>query len=116
MSTAKIRTSTILDEIYGDLVGWIEVRALPSKARIFCRPNWYSPLQTFVANHKHENVYVGAALRRTTDNGTSMNCAVVPAVWADLDRIAGSGGPCLPGRCPQPGLTSPRGGLHCWWL
>ena len=59
----------LLDIIFEDSPGLIELRALPSKARIFFRLGDVMQLSQFVENHLHENVYVGVASRKDSSSG-----------------------------------------------
>lgn len=59
----------------------VELRALPSKARLSTR----EPIKTerFIKTHAHENLYFGCATRE--GGGDKSRCREVPALWADVD-------------------------------
>ena len=63
MSPSPIRTSTVLDALFAGLEGFVEARALPSKAQVFVRPGQDAALQTFTQAHADEHLYFGVALR-----------------------------------------------------
>jgi hypothetical protein len=64
---------------------WCELRALPSRARTFVPVGDVDGVAAFCIDHLDENVYVGVATRRTTENGTAANCAELWTGFVDLD-------------------------------
>jgi hypothetical protein len=65
--------------------GYCELRALPSKTRVFVPVGDIDAVQRFVDAHAHENVYVGVATRRTPTTGGLTNCAELWTLFCDCD-------------------------------
>ncbi len=100
--------------------GLIEFRALPSKARVFCRIGDEVPIARFLAVHHAENVYFGVATRINATGGSLKNCGALPALFVDLD-FKQSSEPEARARLQAYPLTpsfvvSSGGGLHAYWL
>jgi hypothetical protein len=114
------RASAFLDALYAGLDGHVELRALPSKARMFCQPGHWQAAAQFTKQHASENVYFGVALRNTTINGTLKNCSHLPALYADVDfdHISEADARQRLADCPiRPSIMiASGGGLHVYWL
>jgi len=119
-TTTTATLTAFLDVLFASLQGYVEVRALPSKARTFCEPGQWQAVDRFAHEHADENVYVGVALRRNMQNGRLENCSYLPALYVDLDfkdiaeldarrRLANC--PILPSI-----IVASGGGLHPYWL
>lgn len=65
--------------------GVLELRALPSKARVFVAPGDGAAIGRFAQAHAGENLYFGVASRRNATNGTLENCQTLSALFADID-------------------------------
>ncbi len=109
-----------LQTIFEDSPGFIEFRALPSKARMFFRLGDVTRPSQFIENHLHENVYLGVASRKDASSGDLANCGALSALFMDLDfyktperdtRTALQDFPFQPSIIIHSG-----GGLHCYWL
>jgi hypothetical protein len=77
--------ATFLRAIHPTDVGWCELRALPSRDRIFVPVGDVAAVADFCTIHLDENVYVGVATRRTRDNGTAENCGELWCAFIDID-------------------------------
>jgi DNA-binding transcriptional ArsR family regulator len=100
--------------------GLIELRALPSRKRVFIQPGDMMGARRFIEEHRAENLYFAVAARRDSTSGRSENCSLVRAIYVDLDfknkpeleaRMALDSFPLKPSYTVNSG-----GGLHCYWL
>ncbi len=100
--------------------GFIELRALPSHARAFLRPDNVRAVQRFISDHPIENIFFGVAARRTEGDGSLANCGMLRALWVDLDfkalpeteaRVRLAHFPLHPSIIIRSGH-----GLHVYWL
>ncbi len=108
------------DALFQPSDGLIELRALPSKYRMFVRPGDVAAVQRFAKSHRHENVYFAVAARRDSSSGKTENCSVVRAVWVDLDFKDIAESEALRALADFPLEASLRvysgGGIHAYWL
>jgi hypothetical protein len=95
----------------------IELRALPSRDRIFTRLP--CEIRKFVSAHARENLYFGCATR-DGEGGKKTNCREVIVLWADMDF---KGVPEAEARkriasfpIPPTIVIESGGGFHVYWL
>jgi hypothetical protein len=109
-----------LQTLFADLTGLLEIRALPSTARTFCRLNDSHTLTAFLGDHLRENLFFGAGTRHDATSGTLENCVELPALFGDFDfkdhpeqdvRKALAEFPLPPSI-----IVNSGGGLHAYWL
>jgi hypothetical protein len=121
MSVAVIDgLAAFLGVLFPTRSGFLELRALPSRARIFVRAaNPAALLARFLQQHADENCYVGAATRRTMDNGTAENCHELWTLYIDIDFAHVAEAVALErlARFPVPASVIVRtgGGVHAYW-
>src|SRR5262245_34365862 len=106
--------------LFPTTTGFIEVRALPSKARTFVpTADPVPPLAAFLGAHARENCYLGAAVR-ARPGGTKADCAELWTLFVDLDfkQIPESEALARLARFPMAPqiVIHTGGGLHCYWL
>ena len=101
-------------------IGLLEVRALPSGARSFIRPDDYRAMRRFIRRHRDKNLFFGVATRTEPGDGSLANCRDLWGLWADIDfntspeveareRLAAFPLP--------PSIVIRSGhGLHAYWL
>lgn len=65
--------------------GLLELRSVPSRARVFVEPHDFHAIRQFISRHQHENVFYGVATRRTRGDGSLSNCLDVWSLWVDID-------------------------------
>ena len=65
--------------------GYVECRALPSRARRFFSLSGVDQVGAFARAQRHENVYIGVATRRDESSGTLENCLALTALYVDID-------------------------------
>jgi hypothetical protein len=104
-----------LRQLFNGTTHPVELRAIPSKARLFTR----RPVEAkrFVEERVGENIYCGVVTRE--DGGTKEHCREVPALWLDLDFRA------VPEpearqqlerfRIPPSIIVKSGGGFHLYW-
>jgi hypothetical protein len=94
----------------------VELRALPSKARVFTRES--RKVMDFVRRHGGESVYFGCSTRK--GGGDKEHCEETPALWADIDfkTIPEEEAWRLVQQFPIPPsvIIASGGGLHVYWL
>ena len=114
------RASDVLRALHRGCDGLVELRALPSRARVFGRVD-DPALAAFVARHQAtENLYWGVASRRDATSGRAENCGQLGALFADLDFNKVDEGAArarllefeLPASC----VIHSGGGLHAYWF
>ena len=96
----------------------VELRALPSKARLFTRD--LKEIARFINGHiSKENIYFGCATREGR-GGTKEHCREIPALWVDLDfkdtTEAEAEKKLADFKLPPSVIVASGGGLHCYWL
>jgi hypothetical protein len=100
--------------------GSVECRALPSKTRRFLEVAQVSRVQEFVAAQRHENCYVGVAVRRDATSGELKNCTLLSAVFVDIDFKSLAEAAARAGlsrfALPPSLVVATGGGLHAYWL
>jgi hypothetical protein len=101
--------------------GFIEVRALPSKDRIFIRPGDMAAMNRFVNNHQRENLFFGVAARRDSASGALKNCTLLACLFADVDFKAFPSPEAARAKLEQFPLrpsyiVHSGGGLHGYWM
>ena len=100
--------------------GFIELRALPSRARVFIPADDHASIDSFVAAHPREDIYHGVCGRRMPTNGRAENLSTTRAIWADVDfsttpaRHLRARLGALP--CPPSVQIRSGRGRHCYWL
>ena len=100
--------------------GLVELRALPSKHRIFVHPSHLHEIRHFLDQHRADNIFFGVASRAKSGDGSLANCHDLWAFWVDIDfdklpevearrRLA---------KFPLPPsiIISSGHGLHAYWL
>ena len=100
--------------------GRIELRALPSEARIFLAPGDADGVARFASLRAAENVYLAVATRKDSTNGRLENCLHLGAVFADLD-FKMTPEPAARERLarfalPPSAVVHSGGGLHPYWF
>lgn len=100
--------------------GFIELRALPSRARVFVTPGFMYGIECFANEHLSEDVYFGVASRIDESSGALDNCSKLRALFVDIDfktfpseieaRKRLSTFPLKPSIVVRSG-----GGFHCYW-
>lgn len=96
----------------------LELRAVPSSARIFTRK--MEDIQRFMAKHINENLYFGVYTRQ--GGGKKENIREATCLFADMDFKGYVGGEAeakkiLKSFKPEPSLLVHSGnGYHCYWL
>lgn len=107
-----------LTQVFQGTEHQVELRALPSKARVFTRKP--EVVANFLKrNSEKNNIYFGVATREGR-GGTKEHCREIPALWVDLDfkdtaeaeaeeKLAAF--PLLPSI-----IMASGGGLHIYWL
>jgi hypothetical protein len=99
----------VLDAIQADCGGWVEFRALPSRAQCFARRGDTATLSQFVGRHRDtQDLYWAIATRKDSTSGRTENCQQIGCLFADLDfashsedRLRG----CLDGFVLQPSVV-----------
>ncbi len=124
--TAREQANAILtSQFFGALFpptlgGFIEVRALPSKARAFLPFVAPERMNEFIFGHRSENLYFGVATRRTAANGTLANCGELAALFVDVDFKSTPEAEARQWLADFPLSPSIRigsgGGLHVYWV
>lgn len=103
-----------------DSEGFIDLRALPSKAQAFIRPGDIEAAERFIRAHADENLYFGPATRKTRDSGKLENCGTLSVLFIDIDfkDISEAKARVLIERFPyKPSIIiHSGGGLHIYWL
>jgi hypothetical protein len=116
----SVRGREVFATLFSGCDGLVELRALPSRARIFVAPTDADAIGAFLRTNKNENLYFGVATRRDESNGTRENCLHLPSLFLDLDakgrptddvRAALDRFPLRPSIVINSG-----GGFHCYWL
>jgi replicative DNA helicase len=100
--------------------GLLELRGVPSRARVFVEPHDFPGIRQFISRHQHENVFYGVATRRTAGDGSLSNCLDVWTLWVDIDfkTIQEEAARNLLGALHIPSNITVRSGhgLHVYWL
>jgi hypothetical protein len=65
--------------------GLVELRALPSKSRLFVNPADRAQIQDFLDEHAGQNLYFGVATRLAMGDGRLANCGDLWALFVDID-------------------------------
>jgi hypothetical protein len=84
-TTTRAGLRDFLAVLFEGTRGVIELRALPSRARIFVDVDDGTEAESFLGAHVDEDVYVGIATRKDATAGTLANCSALPALFADVD-------------------------------
>jgi hypothetical protein len=66
-------------------VGYLDLRALPSRAQVFAPITNEDAVAAFLRAHTDEDCYIGCATRRTPTSGALENCNELHVLWVDLD-------------------------------
>jgi hypothetical protein len=116
-----IRGRDVLTALFEGCGGLVEVRALPSRARVFAPPSDETMIANWLKDHRLENLYFGVATRRDESGGSLEHCQHLGALFVDVDLKDGrtladarqtlAACPLAPSIVIQSG-----GGLHCYWL
>jgi hypothetical protein len=64
--------------------GVIELRSLPSKKRLFVRPDEFQEIEIFCHDNNADNLYFGIATRDGQGGGKE-NIVQIPCLWVDID-------------------------------
>lgn len=117
--TDRDRLAIFLRTLHPTDEGFCELRALPSKTRIFVPVNDVDAVATFLARHTAENCYVGVASRRAPTNGTLANCLDLHVLFVDLDfkQVEAVAARERLARFPLPPslMVQSGAGLHVYW-
>jgi hypothetical protein len=109
----------LFSALFAGCDGLVELRALPSKARIFARPDATAVLEQFLSDHREENCYFGVATRRDATGGDLAHCLHLGALFADVDfkRTPEAGARDRLARLalPPSAVVHSGGGLHLYW-
>ncbi|MFX0200328.1 MAG: primase C-terminal domain-containing protein [Candidatus Hodarchaeota archaeon] len=72
-------------QLFSECAGEVELRAFPSKGRIFTRD--LRQVNQFCTKHQKENLYFGVATRKKgASSGGKKDCCKLPGLWVDVDR------------------------------
>jgi hypothetical protein len=120
-ATATITLTDFLHVLHPpDSEGFIDLRALPSKAQAFIRPGDIEAAERFIRAHADENLYFGPATRKTRDSGKLENCGALNDLFSDIDfklTPEPEAMAKLEGFLLKPSIVvRSGGGLHCYWL
>jgi hypothetical protein len=74
-----------LSAVFADCTGLLELRALPSRDRVFTEPSNVAAVDAFAAEHHTDDVYFGVAARQDHTSGALSNCRRRGALFVDLD-------------------------------
>lgn len=112
--------ASFLSVLFPTVDGYIEARALPSRARVFVpAADPAEALAGFLHAHASENLFVGMATRRTPSNGTAENCFELWTLYIDIDFTHVAEAVALErlARFPVPAavVVLSGGGLHADW-
>ncbi len=119
--SAAAQRAAFLAALHDGCEGLRELRALPSRARIFAALSDVASVEGFIARAAAtDNLYVAVATRIDVSSGALVNCRHMAALFADVDfkttpepktraRLASSPLP------PSASIHS-GGGLHCYWF
>ncbi len=116
-----VSASQVLQCIQRHCGGYLELRALPSRARQFARVGDFESLRAFVARYRDtDNLYFAVTSRKDASSGRTENCQRLGALFADLD-FGKSSESALRARLatfglPPSILIHSGGGLHAYWL
>ena len=106
--------------LYEGCDGFIELRALPSRARTFVALGDLETARTFVREQGRDNLYLGVATRKDESGGELENCRHLPALFVDLDfkTTPEPEARAALARCPLAPTAVVRsgGGLHAYWF
>jgi hypothetical protein len=111
--------SSFFPALFGKTKGNIELRAFPSRRRIFSRD--YKELHLFIEEHVEEEVYFGVATRREND-GTKAGLCEARCLWVDIDWKDFQGGEheaheIVEAFAPKPSIIVQSGnGWHLYFL
>jgi hypothetical protein len=111
---------TFLQMLYPVNEGYLDLRALPSRAQAFIPIGDKAGVATFLSTHAEEHVYIGVATRRSAESGALENCAELSCVFVDIDFKTTSEADARERLATFP--LSPSlvinsgGGLHVYWL
>jgi hypothetical protein len=115
-----MNTRHVLDRLYDSCTdGFVELRAVPSGRRCWTTPQQWDVFGAFVtaAVRQRQNVYIGLATRRSTDNGTADNLLELPGLFLDIDQPPETVRPLLDSFPFQPAFVTSSGfGTHLTWL
>jgi hypothetical protein len=107
--------------LFDNAPGVVELRAFPSRQRIFApRMDLFTLLAFIEARRETEDVYVGVATRRDETSGKLENCLALGAAYIDVD-FKTTPEPAARQRladfpCPPSLVVASGHGLHAYWL
>ena len=115
------RAEQLFHAIFNCEDGLVELRALPSKDRIFVPQGNIEAVNEFIKNHRQEDLYWGVAVRRDSTSGALKNCLHLTTLFVDLDFKAFPSAEAAREKLQQFPLqpsyiVNSGGGLHCYWL
>jgi hypothetical protein len=114
MTTSDIRTGVdFLGQFFSGTKAEVELRAFPSKHRIFTRkPN---EIAAFLTANWNEDLYFGVATRK--GGGDKSHCRELAAFFADVDDADENVLKKIESFTPEPSLINfSGGGYHAYWL
>lgn len=118
--TTGITLQDFLITLHPPESGLTELRALPSKRRMFIKPTATDAIKCFLEANANENLFFGVATRRDASSGDLKNCGELWALFVDTDfeNIPADEARALIEKFPLPPniVVNSGGGLHCYWL
>jgi len=125
MTAPSLRGRALLAALYTDLPGTLELRAIAREGgvvgQVFVDPADARAIAAFMRRYQVAHVYFGVALRKDDTSGALANCAVLPALFADVDFKQYAGGEdearaaLLRAAFPPTAVVASGGGLHAYW-
>lgn len=103
-----------------DAEGFIDLRALPSKRQTFIRPSDIEAVQRFIITNGDQDLYFGVATRKSSGDGSLVNCGELYAIFVDIDfkTISEADARATLERFPlKPSIVvASGGGLHIYFM
>ena len=124
MSRTPLRGRALLEMLYRDLDGVLELRAIAGPGdvrRQFFTPTDHAAIAAFMKAHADRNLYLAVALRKDDTSGRTENCTLLPCLFADLDAKSYPGGEdearaaLARAAFPPTAIVASGGGLHAYW-
>lgn len=116
-----LRMLKLLNALWGDMVGYAEIRALhdslPAEQHFFKWPEEQGELEERVSELRDtHNIFFGVNLRTKRD-GSARSIDKIPWVWADVDKKSGATfSSLLSAPVPPPQIVVDSGhGWHLYW-
>ncbi len=118
---SPVELDLLLDALFKPGDGLVELRALPSKARIFVEPGDTEKILQFIERNQDQDIYFGVAARKDASSGRMNNCSTVRAIYVDIDFKDFDSPDEARNQLDNFSLTPSflvhsGGGLHVYWL